>query len=512
MKVFSRKQLHEANQATMQKQEVTSTDLMERSGNQIYNWLHQRLQGAPVPIHVFCGIGNNGGGGMVVARLLIENGYRVKSYIVNYSTTRAKDFLINYDRVKNATKDWPLLMAADSEMLQIGSQDIIIDALFGTGLDRPLEGWVKKIVQHINALPCFKLSIDMPSGLSANSPLFDAEAVIKSGHVLTFEAPKLAFFLPESAQFAPFFEVLDIGLDKAYFNESKGIADVIAKPEAQQLYQQREKFSHKGTFGHTLIVAGSYGKIGAATLASKAAFKIGAGMVTTFVPQCGYSILQSSLPEAMVLTDVDEKQITAIDYAVEPSSIAVGMGIGTSKETQKALLAFFKKVKCPIVIDADAINCIAMSKELQKHIPKNSVFTPHEGELKRLVGEWTDDYDKIEKTKAFAKKHEAVVVIKGANSLVVFEDELFINTTGNPGMATAGSGDVLSGAIAGLLAQRYDYLIASVFGVYLHGSGGNILAHHLSYEALLAGDIANGLGDAYLELFRKEEEPQAPQG
>lgn len=505
MKVFSTHQLYEADHATKQKQEISSTDLMERAGTQIYNWLHQRLQGAPVPIHVFCGIGNNGGDGMVVARLLIENGYKVKAYIVNYSDTRAKDFLINYDRIKNVTKDWPLLMSSDNQMPQISPQDIIIDALFGIGCNRPLEGWVKKIVQHINAIPCFKLSIDMPSGLTANTSMFDAEAIVKSSHVLTFQAPKLAFFLPSTAQFAPFFEVLDIGLDREYLETTKGIAEVIAKPEAQQFYKRRQKFSHKGTYGHTLIIGGSYGKMGAAILATKAAFRVGAGNVTTFVPEAGYNTIQIAIPEAMVLTDRDTKLLSQIDYDFEPSSMAVGMGIGTSKKTKTALLDLFNKVTCPLVIDADAINCVASDQQIENAIPKNAIFTPHEGELRQLIGEWKDDYDKIEKTKAFSRKHEAIVVIKGANSLVIQGDALYINTTGNPGMATAGSGDVLSGVIAGLVAQQYDVLTATVFGVYLHGSSGNIISQDVSFEAVMASDIANGLGDAFIELFRKEE-------
>ncbi|MFT5908150.1 MAG: hydroxyethylthiazole kinase-like uncharacterized protein yjeF, partial [Saprospiraceae bacterium] len=356
-----------------------------------------------------------------------------------------------------------------------------------------------------NAQPCFKLSIDVPSGLCANEPLEDPEAVILANHTLTFQAPKLAFFLPETGRFPGYFDVLDIGLDKEFLASSLGVATIVSKLDAQKMYKQRDKYSHKGTYGHSLIVAGSYGAMGAAILSTKAAFRIGAGKVTAFVPECGYQIMQSTIPEAMVITDNEDDMITAIQYDFEPTSIAVGMGIGTEKETVTALKALFKNTNTPIVIDADAINCISENKELLKLVPKNAILTPHLGELERLVGKWKNDYDKLERVKSFSKKHDVIVVIKGANTITVLGDQLYINTSGNPGMATAGSGDVLSGAIAGLLSQGYDPLIASVFGVYLHGSAGNIVSQAISYEGTMAGDIAAALGEAYIELFRKEE-------
>jgi hydroxyethylthiazole kinase-like uncharacterized protein yjeF len=505
MKIFSTAQLYEADKITAEKQEISFNELMERAGTQIFNWFHERLQVAPVPIHVFCGIGNNGGDGLVVARLLIENGYNVKTYIVNYSDKRSKDFLVNYDRIKNVTKEWPLLMTAEEDFPEMTPDDIILDAMFGIGCNRAPKGWVKKLIHYINAQPCFKLSIDVPSGLCANEPLEDPEAVILANHTLTFQAPKLAFFLPETGRFPGYFDVLDIGLDKEFLASSLGVATIVSKLDAQKMYKQRDKYSHKGTYGHSLIVAGSYGAMGAAILSTKAAFRIGAGKVTAFVPECGYQIMQSTIPEAMVITDNEDDMITAIQYDFEPTSIAVGMGIGTEKETVTALKALFKNTNTPIVIDADAINCISENKELLKLVPKNAILTPHLGELERLVGKWKNDYDKLERVKSFSKKHDVIVVIKGANTITVLGDQLYINTSGNPGMATAGSGDVLSGAIAGLLSQGYDPLIASVFGVYLHGSAGNIVSQAISYEGTMAGDIAAALGEAYIELFRKEE-------
>ncbi len=505
MKIFSAAQLYEADKTTVEKQKITSADLMERAGTQIFQWLHQRLNGAPVPIHIFCGIGDNGGDGLVVGRLLIEHGYNVIVYVVNCSDKRSKNFLLNYDKIKNVTKNWPLLMKGEDDFPEINSEDIIVDAIFGIGLNRCPGGWVKKLIQYLNESKAFKLAVDIPSGLYSNAPLEDKEAVLKANHTLTFQAPKLAFFLPETAVFAPSFDVLDIGLDLEFLHNAEPLAQLISKPEAQRFYQAREKFGHKGTYGHALIVAGSYGKMGAAVLSTTAAFRIGAGMVTAFVPKCGYNILQTAIPEAMVITDKEEAFLSDISFDFEPSAIGVGMGIGKDKATVGALKKLFTDSEIPFVIDADALNNISETKDLLELLPKNSVLTPHPGELKRLIGEWKDDYDKLEKVKKFSEKHEVVIVIKGAYTITVYGDKLYINTTGNPGMATAGSGDALSGVITGLLSQGYDPLLASVFGVYMHGSAGDIASEQMGFEAVMAGDIIDNLGEAYLDLFAQTE-------
>jgi hydroxyethylthiazole kinase-like uncharacterized protein yjeF len=505
MKIFSAAQLYEADKTTVEKQKITSADLMERAGTQIFQWLHQRLNGAPVPIHIFCGIGDNGGDGLVVGRLLIEHGYNVIVYVVNCSDKRSKNFLLNYDKIKNVTKNWPLLMKGEDDFPEINSEDIIVDAIFGIGLNRCPGGWVKKLIQYLNESKAFKLAVDIPSGLYSNAPLEDKEAVLKANHTLTFQAPKLAFFLPETAVFAPSFDVLDIGLDLEFLHNAEPLAQLISKPEAQRFYQAREKFGHKGTYGHALIVAGSYGKMGAAILSTTAAFRIGSGMVTAFVPKCGYNILQTAIPEAMVITDKEEAFLSDISFDFEPSAIGVGMGIGKDKATVGALKKLFTDSEIPFVIDADALNNISETKDLLELLPKNSVLTPHPGELKRLIGEWKDDYDKLEKVKKFSEKHEVVVVIKGAYTITVYGDKLYINTTGNPGMATAGSGDALSGVITGLLSQGYDPLLASVFGVYMHGSAGDIASEQMGFEAVMAGDIIDNLGEAYLDLFAQTE-------
>jgi len=506
MKIYSSQQFYKADAITIEKQKIRSVELMERAATLCFNWLNEKLNGAQVPIHIFCGIGNNGGDGLAMGRLLINHGYNVFVYIANFTDKRSKDFLINYNLIKEVSNDWPILMTSEKDFPEIDKDDIIIDALFGIGLNRPPEGWVKKIIQHLNTSKAFKLAIDIPSGLYANKAIEDREAIVKADHTLTFQAPKLAFFLPETATFTLSFDVLDIGLDQEYLNSEIPLATIFDRVDAQELYQPRNQFDHKGTFGHCLIVGGSYGKIGATILASKAALKIGAGMVTVFVPKCGYSILQATLPEAMVITDTSDKHITEIKANFNPSAIGIGMGMGTNKKTVSALKEFLSNVKSPLVIDADALNCISENKELLKLIPKDSILTPHPGELKRLIGVWEDDFQKIEMAKKFSEKHQIILLIKGANTLIINKSDMYINSTGNPGMATAGSGDVLTGIITGLLSQGYLPLDAALFGVYIHGSAGDIASSYLGFEAMIASDIIDNIGDAYLELLKEETE------
>ncbi|WP_242204738.1 NAD(P)H-hydrate dehydratase [Aestuariivivens insulae] len=508
MKIFSKDQVYEGDKLTIERQHIASADLMERAGAQIFNWMHLRMQGAQVPIHIFCGIGNNGGDGLVLGRHLITHGYNVKTYVVNCSDKRSKDFLINYDRIKTVTKDWPILLSCKEDFPEIDPNDIIVDAIFGVGLNRPIDGWVKALFQHFKNTKAFTLSIDIPSGLYMDKAVEDEEAVVYAGYTLSFASPKLVFFLPETAKYTVQWEVLDIGLDQEFLQSTPTQAALIGKHEAITMYQPRDKFAHKGHFGHSLIIGGSYGKIGAVTLASRAALSAGAGLVTAYVPKCGYTALQSSFPEAMVITDTDEEKITSIKFSIEPTVIGFGVGLGADIKTIAAFETFLKENKKPLVIDADGINILAKKKSLVKLLPEQSVLTPHPKELERLIGKWKDDFDKLEKARTFSKKHQCILVIKGANTIIVFQDKLYINTTGNPGLATAGSGDVLTGIITGLISQGYNQLIASIFGVYLHGKSADIAVNDFGYQSLIASHVIEYLGEAFLDLFKQEEQPQ----
>jgi len=510
VKIFSKEQIYQGDTLTAQRQHIASTDLMERAGSQIFNWIDKRMQGAQVPIHVFCGIGNNGGDGLVLARHLITHGYNVICYVVNCSDKRSKDFLINYDRIKKVTKDWPTLLSCTEEFPEIAADDIIVDAVFGIGLNRPADDWVKALFQHFKTSKAFTLAIDMPSGLYANSVPEEEQGVVWADYTLSFASSKLVFFLPETAKYTLQWEVLDIGLDQEFLDTTETEAELIGKYDILPLYRQREKFAHKGTYGHSVILGGSYGKMGAVLLASRAALSVGSGLITAFIPKCGYTVLQSAFPEAMVVTDSDDEMITAVDLDIKPTVIGVGVGMGTHKKTMHAFKSFLEQNKTPLVIDADGINILSKQKSLLKLLPKDSILTPHPKELERLIGKWTDDFDKLDKAKSFSKKHQLILIIKGAHSITVADERLYINTTGNPGLATAGSGDVLTGMITGLIAQGYASKAAAIFGVYLHGRSADIALENYGYQSLIASHIIEYIGKAYLDLFAQEvQDPPA---
>ena len=501
MKIFSAAQIKEADRITVEKQGISSDELMERAGTLVFEEIHHQLQGRKIPVKIFCGIGNNGGDGLVVGRLLLDKGYPVTIYVVNYSDQRSKNFLTNYDRVKNVTKDWPVLLRSAEDFPELDRNDFVVDAIFGIGLNRPLEPWVAQLIQHINESDPYVLSIDMPSGMFSDAATPKKKEVIKADQTLTFQAPKLAFYLPDTSEFIGRLQILDIGLDAEFLQKTQTDVQLITSKNAKNLYRSRKRNSHKGDYGHALMIGGSHGKMGSISLASKAALRSGAGLVTAFIPKCGYSVLQISVPEAMVLTDKNDQHLSAIEFEIEPSVISFGVGVGKHGETKSAFSELLKNAKNPMVIDADGLDILSEKKELFKFLPESSVLTPHPGESKRLLDNWSDDFDKIEKAREFCKEHKIILVIKGEYTMTVTPEQLYINTTGNPGMATAGSGDVLTGVITGLISQGYEPLSAAVYGVFLHGLSGDIAAGKMGFEAVIAGDIIDHLGPAALHLL-----------
>lgn len=508
MKILSVKQLRAADRETVKKQGITSLELMERAGTKVFEVIDRLLQKSSVPVKVFCGIGNNGGDGLVTARFLLEKGYQVSVYVVSYSEKRSPDFVENYQRFIELNNKWPTAISHDSEFPKIDKGDFIVDAIFGIGLNRSLNGWVGRLIEHINDSEAYVLAVDIPSGLFADKGKSSGDMVIKANLTCTFQSPKLVFFLPETGIFAGEITILDIGLDREFISGAPAVGVFVTKWIARNLYRQRERFSHKGTFGHVLVIGGSYGKMGSICLCTEAVLRAGAGMATAFIPKCGYEIVQMRIPEAMVLTDEHPDYIHEIRFDFDPSVICFGVGAGKKKETREAYKNLLSRTKRPMLIDADGLNLISENPGLIDLVPKNSVLTPHPKELERLVGPWKDDFEKIEKTRAFVKAHKLIVVIKGAYTITVSADDLFINSTGNPALATAGSGDVLAGVITGLISQGYDPLSAAIFGVYLHGKAGDFAALKPSAESVIAGDICRELGAAFSDLkIREERDP-----
>ena len=503
MKILTADQLSEGDKITIKKQEITSEELMERAATLVFNEINNRLQGAPIPIKIFCGIGNNGGDGLVIARHLIQHGYHVVVYVVNYSDKRSDDFLANYEKLKNVTNDWPQLIKSEDNFPEINIGDFIIDAMFGIGLNRTIEGWVVSLVELINKSQAFTLAIDMPSGLFTDKIPAENSAVIEANFTLSFQAPKLVFFLPDTMDYVGDLQVLDIGLDKEYLLKVKSGNHLIGEEEAVSLYKPRKANSHKGDYGHTFIVGGSYGKIGSVMLTATAALRTGSGLCSLYIPKCGYHAIQTGLPEAMVVTDTENELLSEYPEDFKADVVCFGMGAGTAAKTVKAFEDLLNKVNAPVVIDADGLNILSKNKELLKLLPENSVLTPHPGELKRLVGEWNDDFHKLELVRSFSKKYKVIIVIKGAHTFVIDHDDIYVNNSGNPGMATAGSGDVLSGVITSLIGQSYEPVTAAVLGVFLHGKAGDLAASDLGYESVLAGDIAGNIGKAIKDLFNR---------
>lgn len=274
----------------------------------------------------------------------------------------------------------------------------------------------------------------------------------------------------------------------------------IDQKEILKRYKQPDRFTHKGIQGHAIIIGGSYGKIGAACLSSKACLKTGCGLVTVFIPKCGYEILQIAIPEVMVLTDNQEKYISDITFEIKPQAIGIGPGLGQEIETQQAVYKFFKTNKIPLLIDADALNILSKNKEWFSLLQPKTILTPHPKELERLIGKWNSDTEKFEKTISFSKQYQLIIVMKGAPTRIIDGDIIYENTSGNAALATAGTGDVLTGMITSLLAQSYESIDAAMLGVYLHGLTADIALPETGFQSFIASDVIANIGKAFLSL------------
>ncbi len=508
MKILSAAEIKQLDNYTIENEPIASIDLMERAAAAFTDAVVAHLHLSD-RIFVICGMGNNGGDGLAVARQLIQRGYmHVTTYVVRHSPKGSPDFLKNEERLVNESSVH--YIETEFQLPSIGPNDKIIDAILGSGLSRPVEGLAAAVITAINKSGADTYSIDVPSGMFCDMPNVADDVVIHAKKVYTFHAPKLTFLLPSAAPYVPDFKVLDIGLNAAYANSLPSLNYYPQQERVKQMLLPRTKFSHKGTFGHALICAGSYGKAGAAVLAVKAALLSGAGLVSAMVPESGYSVMQQLNPEAMV-SDYPrplaqrEKDLLSPSYLETDLSkytaIGVGPGIGNEKETAQFVVDLMMLYKKPMVIDADALNILAAHKTFLDKIPQGSILTPHPGEFKRLAGEWRDDLEKLEMQRTLARARKVVVVLKGAHTSIATPDgKLYFNSTGNPGMAKGGSGDVLTGLLSGLTAQGHSAEHAAILGVYVHGMAGDFAAHDLGQTSLTASDIIRYLPKVFKAL------------
>ena len=494
-KVFSIPQIREADRYTIENEPIASVDLMERAARACYTWMVSNIKDLDTAtVMVVCGMGNNGGDGLALARMLTTAGVRVDVYVIALSDKATPDFEINKQRLSIMDVNVCNVSSAE-EILLSSSVDVIVDAVLGSGLTRPLEGEVAKIIEKINAFDAEKIAIDMPSGLFSDRSSV-GNTVFKANHTITFQFPKLPFFFPENEQFVGEFHVLDISLHKTYIAETSTSIYYVDVLDIPQSMISRQKFSHKGTFGHALLVAGGMGKVGAAIFAAKACMYMGVGLLTVHLPYDAVGCMQMAFPEAMVSIDKGNDIFTSLPVELDKYNAAgVGPGLGTNEKSVSALKKFLIEWNKPLILDADALNMIAMDKEEMLPLLKpNTIITPHVKEFKRWVGEWSNDFERLEKQKTLAKNYGIIVVLKGANTSICCPDgEVYFNSTGNPGMATGGSGDVLTGIITSLLAQGVNAKQAAVLGVYLHGLAGDKAAERVGQVSMTASDICLGI-------------------
>lgn len=502
MKIFTGAQIHELDQYTIQHEPIESINLMERAAKALVRAICEQWPNS-TPVVVFAGPGNNGGDALAVARLLAEANYMVSAYLFNISGQLSSDCTINRQRLTECKMIQSFVeVTQEFEPPQLEADTLVIDGLFGSGLNKPLAGGFASLVKYINASPSRVVSIDLPSGMMSEDNTYNIKAnIIKADLTLTLQQPKLAFFFPENQTFLGKVRVLDIRLSAEGIQKIDAQYNIIEETEIRPLILGRDRYAHKGNMGNALLIAGSYGMAGAAVLAAKACLRSGAGKVTIHSPKRNNVILQISVPEAIVQMDTED---TIFSEAVDTegyTALGIGPGLGQNETSAIALIAQLRRALCPVVADADALNMLANHRAWMSQLPKGIIITPHPKEFDRLEGHCADSYERLTKARELAERLQGYVIVKGHYSALCCPDgHVMFNNTGNAGMATAGSGDVLTGIITALLARGYQQRDACVVGMYLHGLAGDIAAKHVGMESLIASDLIQYLPEAFKRL------------
>jgi NAD(P)H-hydrate epimerase len=501
MKIFTSEQIRLIDKYTIENEPIASIDLMERAAGQITGWLMDHYDKRHFFV-IFTGPGNNGGDGLAVARMLLDHAYGVRVYNIRISAALSPDALNNFKRLGMMEKAEIVDISEKDSLPVLKGTEIILDAVFGSGLNRPADGLAARVIRYLNSLPNTKIAIDIPSGLfGEDNSGNNFDTILQADITLTLQFPKLSFFFSENEKYTGRWEVLPIGLSPDAIRESTTPYGFILTDDVLRLLKKRTKFSHKGTFGNVLLIAGSYGMMGAAVLAARAALRTGSGLVRVHIPAFGYPILQTAVPEALISLDELDTNFSGVPELDPYNAFGVGPGLGSGKQTQQALFDFLKKGKGPVVIDADGLNILAANKKWLYSLSPQTVLTPHPKEFDRLAGKSGSGYERNQQQIKFAKKYKVIVVLKGAYTSIALPDgSCYFNSTGNAGMATAGSGDVLTGIILSLLGQGYRPEDAAMVGVYLHGLAGDLAAEAGSEESVIAGDIIENIGRAFRRI------------
>ncbi|MEP6466706.1 MAG: NAD(P)H-hydrate dehydratase [Parafilimonas sp.] len=491
MKILSTQQIHNWDAYTIMHEPVTSVNLMERAAQTCTNYILQQslIERA---FKIFCGKGNNGGDGLAVARQLINQQYDVSIYIIEFGAVGTEDFQTNLQRLHELNVNIHFIQSQDF-FPAINDNDVIIDALYGSGLNRPLKDLSAALVKHINQSKAFVISIDVPSGMFIDKTSIN-NAVIQADVTLTFQCYKLCFLVVENAECVGDLHILDIGLHYKFLETIDTTYQLITASVMQSVYKPRKPFTHKGNYGHALIIAGNTGKMGAALMATHACLRAGAGLTTVNVPSAFLNSIHTSLPEAMCTLREDDLNFEKI------TAVGIGPGLGTEKDAQKLVEQTLQQFKQKIIIDADALNIISKNKKLLSQVSDQTILTPHPKEFERLFGKAENDFERIDMALQQSKKLNCVIILKGRYTLIVKNGEGWFNTTGNAGLAKGGSGDILTGIITALLAQKYDPLQAALLGVYLHGLAADFTLQIQSKETMLASDVVEHLSEAFNSL------------
>lgn len=501
MKIYSALDFHKIDQYTIEQEGITSLDLMERAATAVHYEIAP-LMVKYKSICIFAGPGNNGGDALALARMLLATGCNPLIYLFNTATQLSPNCEANKMRLLEEYPD-----AAFNEVIKtfvppmLSPDTIVIDGLFGSGLNKPLAGGYTSLVEYINDSGAYIVSIDVPSGLMCDwKQRSQSRYIIKADVTYTFQYPKLSFFFRENALYVGEWKLLDISLKVDPQDENFARLHYVDVTDVAQLLRKREKFSDKSDYGHGLLIGGRYGMMGAMQIAAKAAMHSGVGLTTVHSPRCGYMIMQSSIPEAIFDPDADDLVCTEVTLSDRYSAVGIGPGMGHGVKETGFLRSFVTSaIQMPIVLDADALNILSRHKELIKLLPANAIITPHVGEFERLYECVMDsDSHRLQQAMAMAAQYNIIVVLKGAHTAIVTpQGEVYFNSTGNNGMATAGSGDALTGIITSLLAQGYAPLQAAIVGVYMHGLAGDIAAAENGEEYVTASDIVASLGKAF---------------
>ncbi len=509
MKIFSSKDIKDLDAATCEAQGIDSLTLMERAANAVAKEVSSRFLPSR-RIVIVAGPGNNGGDALAVARILAEMGYgNIEVYLFNVRGQLSEECEAQKAKLFEAAEKVKFTEVTTTFIPpQLSQEDVIIDGLFGVGLRDPLSGGFAAVAHLINDSGAFVISIDIPSGLAgewnANSRFHD---MVHADLTLTFQFPKLSFFFQEHAHIIGELVVLDIGLDRKALKSMRTEWLLIESRTIRKLLRVRNPYTAKRDYGSVMIFAGSMGMMGAAVLCARATLKCGAGLATVHAPRTGITILQTAAPEAMFEPDRNERVISDMSLHHTHQAVAVGPGIGTNDLTVNALESLLKTCKSPMVLDADALNCIVKRPALLSMLPPRTIITPHIGEFDRLFGDQPSSEARLKKAIEVAKHYEIVIVLKNHHTMIVRPSGnqiVYFNSTGNAGMATAGAGDVLTGVIAGFLAQGIQPENAAALGVFVHGRAGDIASEELGEYGVIASDISDRLGRAIKEVIDRK--------